>query len=277
MHRSPTPIVSVSWLKEHLYQDNLIILNCTIQKVTSNGEDDFKLKFIENSVFFDIKKEFSEANVPFPNTMLSAKEFEQKARQLGVNNDSYIVVYDDYGLYSAARVWWMFKTMGFNNIAVLDGGSIEWIKSGNEVYDEPFKKKVQGDFTANYIEGLIHNHIPVLQAIEDDSIEVLDARSNDRFLGLTEEPREGVRSGHIPNSKSLPYSSLLNNHKLKPINELNDLFESFSNKKMIFSCGTGITACVLALGAELAGNNNISVYDGSWTEWGSLHELPIEN
>lgn len=276
MLKVPSPIVSVDWLNDHLEAEELVILNGTIPKVTAKGSDDLKHNYIKNARFFDIKKEFSVVDAPFPNTMISAEEFEQKAQNLGIHNDSCIVVYDDYGLYSAARVWWMFKAMGLDNIAVLDGGLPAWVENGFQEFEKPFERFDKGDFKVTFKEGLIHNHIPVLEAIDHKQIEILDARSNDRFLGLADEPRKGLRSGHIPSSKSMPYASLLKDNKLKSKDELIKMFSPYENKQLIFSCGSGITACVLALGAEIAGIENKSVYDGSWTEWGSLTKLPIE-
>lgn len=272
------PIVSVEWLYENLDHPNLIVIDATLKKATEtiNNELIKESVYIKNTRFLDIKNVFSDISVPFPNTMLSAEVFEQKAQELGINKESAIIVYDKYGYYSSARVWWMFKAMGFNNIAVLDGGLPNWIDFGYPTQKEYSKSFERGNFKSNYIVGMIHNHEKVLDTIDDKSILVLDARSNNRFLGIEPEPREGLRSGHIPNSKSLPYSSLLNGTKMKSTEELNKLFSEYKKKQFIFSCGSGITACILALGAEIAGIQNKSVYDGSWTEWGSLNELPIE-
>lgn len=275
MLKVPGPLVSVEWLKDHASTKELVILDGTIAKVTAQGSEALKLKYIPNAQFFDIKKEFSIQEAPFPNTMISVEVFEDKAQKLGIDNTSCIVVYDAYGLYSAARVWWMFKTMGFENIAILDGGLPAWVEAGNKVFEQPFKSGNRGNFKAQYTAGMLHDHNPVLRAIDQDHIDILDARSKDRFLGLVDEPRKGLRSGHIPSSKSLPYASLLNGSYLKPEHELKELFSDFADKQLIFSCGTGITACVLAFGAAIAGIDRVSIYDGSWTEWGSMVHLPI--
>ncbi len=270
-----SPIVSVVWLNKNLSHPDLIVVDATIIKavdkniVTKSG-------CIQNARFLDIKTVFSDVSAPFPNTMLSAKLFEQKAQELGVNNDSLIIVYDQYGYYSSARVWWMFKTMGFENIAVLDGGLPNWIGLGYPTQKEHATDFNKGNFKSNFTHGMIHNHNKVLNSISDEKILVLDARSYDRFTGTKPEPREGLRSGHIPNSKILPYPSLLDGVKMKSSKELVEIFSEFKNKQLIFSCGSGITACILALGAEIVGIENTSVYDGSWTEWGSLTEFPIE-
>lgn len=276
MLKIPAPIVSVEWLNSNLDADNLLVFDATIAKVTAKNEGPESFEFIENAQFLDIKKVFSNTNAPFPNTMLSPSEFEIKAQEMGVNNNSCIVVYDRYGYYSAARVWWMFNSMGFHNIAVLDGGLPEWKIKGYPTQKNASTISDKGNFKAVYSENKIIDHHKVLKAIECNDIAVIDARSTDRFLAQVEEPRPGLRSGHIPNSENIPYTTLLSGTKMKSENELKSIFEPTIKKEVIFSCGSGITACVLALGATIAGYKNLKVYDGSWTEWGSLHELPIE-
>ncbi|MDC9722529.1 MAG: sulfurtransferase, partial [Urechidicola sp.] len=272
-----SPIVSVDWMYKHINHPNLIVIDATMTKVSGCDDSDSNdTSVIKNARFLDIKNEFSDTIAPFPNTLLSSKKFEEKAQAIGINNNSCVVVYDRYGYYSCARVWWMLKTMGFYNCAILDGGLPDWIEAKYPTQKEHLSVFKKGNFTASYTTGLIHNHSKVLKSLDDDSVLVLDARSRDRFLGTQPEPREGLRSGHIPNSKSLPYTSLLNGTKLKSSKELNTLFSDYQSKELIFTCGSGVTACILALGAEIVGIKNKSVYDGSWTEWGSLSELPIE-
>lgn len=273
------PLVSVNWLYKHLNATNLVVLNGTLPKVTAKKsaiviED----KQIVNARFFDLKKEFSVQEAMFPNTVLTAKDFETQAQLLGINKDSCIVVYDEYGVYSAPRVWWLFKNFGFDNVAVLDGGIPEWKKKNYPTEKKKNQELEKGDFVAIQQENLIINSEEVLQLYNKPLVQVLDARSSGRFYAKEPEPRADVRSGHIPNSKSLPYASLVSDGKMKSRKELKSLFKGInaSNNKMIFSCGSGITACVLALGATLVGFENLSVYDGSWTEWGSLTHLPIE-
>lgn len=274
-----TPLVSVDWLFSNLENESLIILDATLPKVTAKKEVIIEEKHqIENAVFFDIKKQFSDKNAPFPNTVLSPKEFEENAQKLGINNESCIVVYDDLGIYSSARVWWLFQLMGFTNIAVLDGGLPEW-KSKKYPIEKPKKRHLKkGDFTLDYQPTKIKYTADVLSSIENDGVLIADARSKERFYGTAPEPRADVKGGHIPNSVSLPYSDIVIEGKLKSEQELKSIFEEINptKKEFIFSCGTGITASVLALGATIAGFKKHSVYDGSWTEWGSTKDLPIE-
>ncbi|MBL4644191.1 MAG: sulfurtransferase [Flavobacteriaceae bacterium] len=274
-----SPLVSVNWLCQNIDATNLIVLNGTLPKVTAKEAiQKIENKCIPKARFFDLKKVFSLQGAQFPNTVLEPIDFESKARALGINKDSCIVVYDEHGIYSAPRVWWLFKTMGFDNVAVLDGGFPTWKEAGYSIEEKQEHPSKNGNFTVNYIVGLMLNSNSVLNSLNDTTKQIVDARSSGRFYATVPEPRAEIRSGHIPNSKSLPHSSLLNDSELKSTAELQELFKevNLENNTLIFSCGSGITACVLALGATVAGFDNLAVYDGSWTEWGSLQHLPIE-
>lgn len=274
------PIVSVAWLQEHLDHKNLIILDCTIPKVTEKSNavnSDEKLQ-IKGAIFFDIKNTFSDVNGKFPNTILSPKEFEYKVQELGINNNSLIVCYDDLGVYSSPRVWWMFQLMGFTNVAVLDGGLPKWIEHKYPIEKQQNNSRSKGNFKTNYQSGKIKFTKNILNAINNKTILIADARSKGRFNSTEPEPRNDVKGGHIPNSVSLPFSEIIENGTFKSEEALKVIFNEINpeKKSFIFSCGTGITASVLALGAEISGSKNYAVYDGSWTEWGSTENLPIE-
>ncbi|PQJ72888.1 sulfurtransferase [Polaribacter butkevichii] len=275
-----TPIVSVDWLQANLEHKNLVILDCTIPKVTdksktSNSNEKIQIK---GTIFFDIKNTFSDVTAPFPNTILSSKEFEEKVQALGINKDSIIVCYDDLGIYSSPRVWWMFQLMGFTNIAVLDGGFPMWLENRFPTEKQKNNTPTKGDFKVDYQPEKVKFTEDVLKAIEDKETIIADARSKGRFNCTEPEPRSDVKGGHIPNSVSLPFSKIIKKGHLKSEEELRVIFNQINPKKkaFIFSCGTGITASVLALGADIAGYKNYAVYDGSWTEWGSTANLPIE-
>lgn len=274
------PIVSVDWLQSHLGNEQLIILDCTMSKVTAklNTPTSEDKKQIKGAIFFDIKNTFSDLNAPFPNTILSPHDFEKRCQNFGINIDSAIVCYDDLGIYSSPRVWWMFQLMGFKNIAVLDGGFPKWKENKYSVEKQQKNVLFKGNFKVNYQSGKIKYTEDVFSAIENDAILIADARSKGRFNSTEPEPRNGLKRGHIPNSVSLPFSEILDKGMLKTKNDLNMIFSEINleNKELIFSCGTGITASVLALGAEVLGIKNYSVYDGSWTEWASTENLPIE-
>ncbi|MFK2820362.1 sulfurtransferase [Flavobacteriaceae sp. LMIT009] len=265
------PLVSVRWLKENFDAPNLVILDGTIPKVTADLEIANQVQ-IPNSRFFDIKKRFSNVDAPFPNTVPPEEQFTAESQNIGINQDSAIVVYDDKGIYSSARVWYLFKAFGHKNIAVLDGGLPEWIDNDYAVVDKQIREVDRGDFIGKYNSETFKFFDDIKVVSDDNSFQILDARSSNRFKGLEAEPRAGLRSGNIPNSESLPFKELMNRNCMKPESELREILSSFNieNKKLVFSCGSGITACILALASEITGYNNFSVYDGSWTEYGTL-------
>jgi thiosulfate/3-mercaptopyruvate sulfurtransferase len=275
----PSPKVKAKWLYHHLEDENLIIFNATIPKVTDKENLSLKENYkIKGAVFFDIKNTFSDKEAAFPNTILSPEKFQDKAQEIGVNNNSCIIVYDEIGIYSSARVWWMFQLMGFTNIAVLNGGFPAWKSKDYPVDQKHLINLNKGDFKSFYQPDKIKFTKDVLENIKNKESIVLDARSKGRFYAIEPEPRNDIRGGHIPGSVSLPYSEILDHQYLKSDEDLKTIYQDLNklNKPIIFSCGSGITASVLALGAEIAGVKKYAVYDGSWTEWGSTNHLPIE-
>lgn len=268
------PLVSVKWLEQHLDASNLVILDASIPKVTGDGSNDTNNVQIPNARFFDLKNKFSDSRAPFPTTFPTQEQFQREAQNLGINKYSAIVIYDDKGIYSSPRAWWLFRAFGHNNVAVLDGGLPAWITSHNKVEPKQQTPAKTGDFTAKLQLHLMKFFNDVKKESVDAKHVIIDARSRGRFIGTEPEPRKGLRSGTIPNSRNLPFDELLDNGKFKTEAELLNIFSSVANTSdnITFSCGSGITACVLALGAELAGYKNLSVYDGSWTEWGTLVE-----
>lgn len=261
-----SPIVTVDWLNDNLNAENLVVLDGTINKTF-----DVNSNQIPKARFFDIKKKFSDVTNPFPSAFPASNLFQKEARTLGINNDSAIVIYDDKGIYSSARVWWLFKALGYTNVAVLNGGFPFWQDKGY-VVEKMTKHQVElGDFTVNLQDNHMRFFDDVQEASQKRTYQIIDARSKARFNCLVPEPREGLRMGTIPNSINIPYTDLLNGNILKDKEELKNIFENtIKDKPVIFSCGSGITACIMALGATLCGYKNVSVYDGSWTEWGSL-------
>lgn len=267
------PLVSVDWLYKNLNAKNLIILDATIQKATDTSNGTVSPEQIPNSRYFDLKHKFSDISAAFPNTIPSSTQFEIEAQQLGVNQDSAIVIYDEKGIYSSPRAWWLFKTMGFNNVAVLDGGLPEWNSKEYPTEKLTSQSFPRGNFKTNYDQHMMCFFENMKTIVEGNQSFILDARSKERFHGITKEPRKGLRSGHIPDSINLPYTQLLDGNTLKPQSELKLLFNNFESRHMVFTCGSGITACILALAADVCDYKNKSVYDGSWTEWGTLIKI----
>lgn len=280
MNKITTPLVSVEWLFNNLKAKDLIIFDATINKV-GTVESGTEKQQIKGAQFFDIKNHFSEVKSDFPNTLLEKNEFEKRVRELGVSNESIIVVYDDLGIYSSARVWWMFQVFGFSNIAVLNGGLPEWLRRGFPI-EKPIEESSKtiinkkGDFIASFQANLFASTNQVLKAI-DGRFCITDARSEDRFYARIPEPRKGLKGGHIPNANSLPFTSVIEDGKMKSIQELKDIFSKVNpnNNRYIFTCGSGITACILALALHASGDVGYAIYDGSWTEWASTEGLPI--
>lgn len=270
-----SPLVSVEWLAEYLNADNLVILDASMKPVTSMGNevstDD--MSYIKGARRFDFDKDIRDKNTDLPHMMPTADVFTEEAQKLGINKDSAIVVYDYVGVYSSPRAWWMFRAMGHasRQVAVLDGGLPAWKKAGLPVDAQPeYVAKQRGNFVAHPQEGLFCDANHVLAVIDDPNFAIIDARSHGRFKGTEPEPRPGLRGGHIPNSLNLPFSEIVINGFVLPTTQLDSIFSELvkKNQKLIFSCGSGATACILALAADLTGHPNISVYDGSWAEWG---------
>ncbi len=276
----PAAVVDVAWLAENLAAPNLIVLDASIPPVVPgmksvNAEGPFKA--IPGARRFDYDKDVCKADTSLPHMLPSPELFEQKVRALGVNADSALIVYDDCGMYASPRGWWMFHAMGHDNVAVLSGGLPAWIAAGQPSADALIDEAEPGDFAAEFRSHLVSDYRAVLEALNDDSCKVLDARSPGRFKGVDPEPRPGLRGGHMPNAGNLPFLRLLVNGAMKPPEELREIFAEFGapGRRLISSCGTGITACVIALAAHEAGLDDVSVYDGSWVEWGTPGHLPV--
>ena len=263
-----THIVSVQWLHDNLEAANLVVLDGTISK-----SFDALLLQIPDARFFDIKKKFSDTSNPFPSAFPSEAQFQEEARKLGINKNSAIVVYDDKGIYSSARVWWLFKAFGFSNVAVLNGGLPAWKQAGYSTETMKLYKAAAGNFEADLQPQYMTFFEAMKVASNTKTHTIVDARSQGRFNCKVPEPCEGLRMGTIPNSVNLPYTDLLEDGLMKSTKDIQAIFSTIietKQKPMIFSCGSGITACILALGAEISGYKNMAVYDGSWTEWGTL-------
>mgnify|MGYP000569026262 CR=1 FL=1 len=264
-------LVSAEWLNKHLQAENLFVFDATISKVIGDVSQ-LSHSQIPKTQFFNIKKQFSNVNAPFPNTIPSALQFEAALQDLGVNSDSVIVVYDYHGVYSSARAWWLLKTFGFKNVAVLNGGFPQWKKMNFKTEEKNKKYNFRkGNFKANYNpESVVY--FDSLEAIsKDENFKIIDARSSDRFNCIVAEPRKGLRSGTIPSSSNLPFNQVLDNNTFKTKEDLKQIFKGIAkpHQHLVFTCGSGITAAVLAFAATIVGYKN-SVYDGSWTEYGTL-------
>ncbi|MFD8794204.1 sulfurtransferase [Streptomyces vinaceus] len=267
----PGPLVGADWLAGRLGEPGLVVFDASVG--AHRGAD----RRIPGARPFDLDGALSDHEAPAPHTMPAAAAFEEALRALGVDDTSTVVVYDGAGVYSSARAWWMLRAMGFDRAAVLDGGLPAWtaaglpVEAGGPAYEGP-----RGSFTARPRPGLLVDFAAVGAALADPGALVLDARTRERFTGAAPEPRPGLRGGHMPGAVNLPFGELQQAGGLmRPAGELREAFAALAGdrERLYFSCGSGVTACVLALGATLAGHSSLAVYDGSWTDWATRPEL----
>ncbi len=275
----PKILVSTDWLAENLSNPDLRILDGSWHLPTENRDPlaEYRSDHITGAQYFDIDG-ISDTASDLPHMVPSAKQFARQVAKLGISNDNQVVVYDTQGLFSAARVWWLFRFFGLNNIAVLDGGLPKWKAEKRPTSNTPITP-VSGTLSATAQNHLVRDAAQVLAASET-ATQVIDARPSARFKGEAPEPRAGLRAGRIPNSKNVFFKSLLNaNGTLKPVAELTAVFKAQGvelEQPIITSCGSGVTASVLSLALQKIGHDNHALYDGSWSEWGALHDYPIE-
>ncbi|WP_305812370.1 sulfurtransferase [Photobacterium leiognathi] len=280
-------LVSVQWLHQALENQanvsntlqDLVVLDASsfMPGVDRNAEQELIDKRIQGARFFDINDKLAEPNTDLPHMLPSAEQFAREVSKLGISNDTHVVIYDSLGMFSSARGWWMFKAMGHNKVSVLDGGLPAWIAAGYDTESGELPTITPSVFNAELQPEWVIDADGLSQLLADNSVAVIDARPRARFLGSVKEPRVGIRSGHMPNAKNLPFAELLNDGHFIELADIQTKFDGISrpNQRLIFSCGSGITACILALAAHCVGRNVLTVYDGSWTEWGANERYPV--
>ena len=271
------PLVSVSWLSQNLNAPNLVVLDVSLESNIANIKVEFPGIQIKGARYFDLKRNFSDLESRLPNTLPNPKYFSLACRNLGINNNSTIVVYDNIGVYASPRVWWMFKSMGHKNIAVLDGGLPSWKNKNYPTESIQNRVQPEGDFKVKFNPNLLKKAFQIKENITSKEAILVDARSNRRFCGLIPETRENLKSGHIPNAINLPFLEVLKDGKFLSTNEISAIFKKLKIDKRpkIFTCGSGLTACILILASTLISEDKHFLYDGSWSEWGQLEGVPI--
>ena len=275
----PRTLVSTEWLAQHLKNPDLRILDGSWH-MPAAGRDaraEYDAEHIPGARFFDID-DISDARSDLPHMAAPVEKFMSRMRALGVGDGHQVVIYDTSGLFSAARVWWNFKLMGQDNVAVLDGGLPKWKAEGRELEDLPPMIRDR-HMTVRVQNQLVRDVTQVSAASKLGSHAIIDARSAERFRGDVPEPREGLRAGHIPGSRNVPYATLFNDDgTMKSPEACRAIFETAGvdlSKPAITSCGSGVTAAILSLALERLGKSDHSLYDGSWTEWGQFPTVPV--
>ncbi|KAJ0256645.1 Thiosulfate/3-mercaptopyruvate sulfurtransferase 2 [Hirschfeldia incana] len=296
------PVVSVDWLHSNLIEPDLKVLDASwyMPDEQRNPIQEYQVAHIPGALFFDLDG-ISDRSTSLPHMLPSEEAFAAGCSALGIENKDGVVVYDAKGVFSAARVWWMFRVFGHDKVWVLDGGLPRWRASGYDVESsasgdailkasaasEAIEKIYQGHtvspitFQTKFQPHLVWTLDQVKNNMEDQTYQHVDARSKARFDGTAPEPRKGIRSGHIPGSKCVPYPQLFDSasQTLLPAEDLKKRFEQEEislDKPIMASCGTGVTACILAMGLHRVGKTDVPVYDGSWTEWATQPDLPME-
>ncbi|MDD1779613.1 sulfurtransferase [Enterovibrio sp. ZSDZ35] len=272
-------LVTADWLKSHLNEPFVKVVDATyfMPGTPRDALSEWKGKRIPSAEFFDYDTRICDKPSSLPHMLPSADTFSKEVGLLGIRNEDTVIVYDTAGIFSSPRVWWMFKVMGHENVFVLDGGLPAWEHANGEIDTSEPTRVEPTNYQATFDQTRVIDKSQLLEGINNGTVNVIDVRPNERFLGLVPEPREGVRSGHMPNAVNLPFAQLLEAGKFKSAETLKMLIESAlsDSKRNVASCGSGVTACILAIAAEYASGDVVTVYDGSWTEWGSDHELPI--
>jgi len=267
-------IVSSDWLEQHLEAPDVRIIDSSwyFPQEKRNAEQEFLECHIPGASFFDIDK-IKDNNSDLPHMLPPSEMFNSTVRKLGIGDGHKVVIYDALGMRSAARLWWMFKVFGYSDVVVLDGGFPKWVKENRSITADLNEKEIR-HLTIYEDKSIVADRDDVLRATKLNHCSIIDARSEERFMGKAPEPRSGLRSGSIENSINVPYETLLNeDFTFKKKREILDIFSKKGvvfNNYIITTCGSGVTAAVLYLALDEIGCSKISLYDGSWAEWGKI-------
>ncbi len=281
MSQSFPAIVPTQWLASRLGAPGIVTLDATfcLPQQGRTAYIEFQSKHIPSAQFFDIDK-IADQNSSLPHMLPSADFFEEKVGQLGINNDTMVIVYDNNSFMASARAWWTFRVFGHYKVAVLDGGLKAWLREKRPI-DSDYKSASEQTFNAYLDTSLVRNMEQMKNLVATKECIIIDARSANRFTGSEAEPRPGLKSGHIPGSYNIPYSTLLDAQTghLKSVEQLKPILDQANIKPgspIVTTCGSGVTASILTLALYQLGNKKVPVYDGSWSEWGAAPGVAIE-
>src|SRR5262245_34417745 len=273
-------IVETAWLAERLDAPDIVVVDASLHLPNTgrNAKAEYLAEHIPGALFFDIE-DIADEESPLPHMLPSTIKFASRVKKMGVGDGARVIVYDSQGLYSAARAWWMFRIMGHGDVAVLNGGLKKWTAEGRPVEDGEPPKRTPRHFTPRFHAELVRDAAEVKALIGSPAAQIVDARSAGRFEGREEDPRQGLRKGHIPSSRNVPYAALVNpDGTLKGAAELAAVFAKSGvavERPVVASCGSGVTAGIVALALAVLGRPDAAVYDGSWAEWGADAGLPL--